>query len=229
MTSVLIIDDEDSIRKLVEAYLHADGYTVYSAEDGAKGMAAFRRYHPDLVILDVMLPRMDGLEVLQQMRRESDVYVLMLTAKSEEADRVIGLTVGADDYLTKPFSPRELVARVKAILRRGRGTGTDDERGLNFAHLRIDSQRYEVWLNGEPVDLTALEFKLLKTLASYPGMVFSREQLLEKVWGYDFYGDDRVVDVHIGHIRQKLEPDPANPQYILTVRGVGYKFGDDPA
>jgi two-component system alkaline phosphatase synthesis response regulator PhoP len=229
MTTILIIDDEENIRHLVEAYLQAEGYTIHMAADGTQGLAAFRRHRPDLVVLDVMLPGMDGLTLLQQIRRESDVYVLMLTAKSEETDRVIGLTVGADDYLTKPFSPRELVARVKAILRRGRPTAPEDERTLTFAHLRIDGQRHEVWLDGSPVDLTALEFKLLRTLASYPGMVFSREQLLEKVWGYEFYGDDRVVDVHVGHIRQKIETDPTNPRFVLTVRGVGYKFGDEPA
>lgn len=229
MTSILIIDDEENIRNLVDAYLNAEGYTLYAAADGAHGLALFRRYRPDLVILDIMLPGMDGLEVLQHIRRESEAYVMMLTAKSEEADRVIGLTVGADDYLTKPFSPRELVARVKAILRRGRSPAADDEPVLQFKHLRIDGQRYEVWRDGESVgDLTALEFKLLKTLAAYPGMVLSREQLLEQVWGYDFYGEARVVDVHIGHIRQKIEYDPASPQFITTVRGVGYKFEDEP-
>jgi two-component system alkaline phosphatase synthesis response regulator PhoP len=228
MTAVLIVDDEENIRNVVKAYLEAEGYTVHSASDGVQGLALFRRHHPDLVILDIMLPGMDGLQVLQQMRRESEVYVLMLTARSEEADRVIGLTVGADDYLTKPFSPRELVARVKAVLRRGRTADPGEERVLAFAHLRIDGQRHEVWRDGELIDLTALEFKLLKTLASYPGMVFSREQLLQQVWGYDFYGDERVVDVHVGHIRQKLEADPANPQFVATVRGVGYKFEGQP-
>lgn len=228
MATILVIDDEESLLKLVEAYLTPDGNTVHLAQDGVQGLAAFRRYRPDLVILDIMLPGMDGLEVLQQIRRESDVYVLILTAKSEEMDRVIGLTVGADDYLTKPFSPRELVARVKAILRRGRGSAKDENPVLTFKHLRIDGQRYEVWRDDERIELTALEFKLLKTLAIYAGMVLSRDQLLEQVWGYDFYGEDRVVDVHIGHIRQKLEYDPTEPQFILTVRGVGYKFGDEP-
>lgn len=228
MPSVLIVDDEEAIRKVVEAYLQAEGYTVHSASDGNQGLAAFRRYQPDLVILDIMLPGMDGITLLQHLRRESEVYVMMLSAKSEEMDRVIGLTVGADDYLTKPFSPRELVARVKAILRRGRVAGSDDPPVLSFRHVRIDSQRYEVWRDDEKIELTALEFKLLYTLASYAGMVMSREQLLERVWGYDYYGEDRVVDVHIGHLRQKLEADPANPRHILTVRGVGYKFDDEP-
>ncbi|HML20238.1 MAG TPA: response regulator transcription factor [Aggregatilinea sp.] len=229
MAAILIVDDEENIRNLLEAYLTREGYTVYLAPDGVQGLAAFRRYHPDLVVLDIMLPGMDGLDVLQQIRRESEAYVLLLTSRSEEADRVVGLTVGADDYVTKPFSPRELVARVKVILRRGRSAATNGERMLQFAHIRIDQQRHEVWRDGELIELTALEFKLLKTLADYAGMVFSREQLLEQVWGYDFYGEDRVVDVHIGHIRQKLESDPANPQFVVTVRGVGYKFADIPA
>jgi two-component system alkaline phosphatase synthesis response regulator PhoP len=223
---ILVVDDEDNIRNLIRSYLSAEGYTVDYAADGPQALATFRHHHPALIILDIMLPGMDGLEVLQQIRRESDVYVLLLTAKSEETDRVVGLTVGADDYLTKPFSPRELVARVKAILRRGRNVASADEEMLTFAHILIDSSRHQVWRNEEQIDLTALEFKLLKALATYAGMVLSRQQLLERVWGYDFYGDERVVDVHIGHLRQKLEADPAEPQYIYTVRGVGYKFED---
>lgn len=229
MATILVIDDEDSILNVVEAYLKADGNTVHMARDGIQGLAAFHRYNPELVILDIMLPQMDGIEVLQHIRRESNVYIMMLTAKSEEFDRVMGLTVGADDYLTKPFSPRELAARVKAILRRGRGAAQDERQIFTFKHLKIDTQRYEIWQNGEPIELTALEFKLLATLAAYAGMVLSREQLLERVWGYDFYGEARVVDVHIGHIRQKLEQDPTDPQFIMTIRGVGYKFVDEPA
>lgn len=223
---ILVVDDEANIRNLVRAYLIAEGYSVTLAEDGSNALSAFRRHRPVLVILDIMLPGMDGLEVLQRIRRESDVYVLLLTAKSEETDRVVGLTVGADDYLTKPFSPRELVARVKAILRRGRNGSQGESDVLTFAHVSIDGNRYKVWRDGQEIELTALEFKLLKILATYGGMVLSREQLLERVWGYDFYGDERVVDVHIGHLRQKLETDAANPQHILTVRGVGYKFED---
>ncbi len=232
MPTILVVDDEANLRNLVEAYLKAEGYTVYLAADGPGGLEAFRQGQPDLVVLDVMLPGMDGLEVLQHIRRESDAYVLMLTARSEETDRIVGLTVGADDYLTKPFSPRELVARVKAILRRPRSSASEgaaaEEDVLAFRHIRIDGRRHQVWRDGSEVELTALEFSLLKTLAAHAGMVMSREQLLQLVWGYDFYGEDRVVDVHIGHIRQKLEPDPANPQFIITVRGVGYKFEDDP-
>ncbi len=229
MAIILVVDDEDSILNIVEAYLKADGNTVYVARNGVQGLAAFQRYKPDLVILDIMLPEMDGLEVLQNIRRTSDVYVMMLTAKSEEFDRVMGLTVGADDYLTKPFSPRELAARVKAILRRGRASAQDERQILTFKHLNIDIQRHEVWRDGEQIDLTALEFKLLAELAMYSGMVLSREQLLERVWGYDFYGEARVVDVHIGHIRQKIEYDAADPQFVVTVRGVGYKFADGSA
>lgn len=228
MVKILIIDDEESILNVVQAYLKAESYEVHLARDGEQGLAVFRRYKPDLVILDIMLPKIDGLEVLQHIRRESDVYVMMLTAKSEETDRIIGLTVGADDYLTKPFSPRELVARVKAILRRDRTTQSESEI-LSFPHIRIDTQRYKVWRDDEEIEFTSLEFNLLKTLATYPEMVLSREQLLQKVWGYDFYGDERVVDVHIGRIRQKLEYDLANPQFVLTVRGVGYKFEDESA
>jgi len=228
MATILVIDDEDSILKVVEAYLKGDGNTVHLARDGVSGLAAFRRHNPDIVILDIMLPEMDGMEVLQHIRRVSNVYVLMLTAKSEEFDRVMGLTVGADDYLTKPFSPRELAARVKAILRRGRNTVQDERQILTFKHLKIDIARHEVERDDEPVELTLLEFNLLATLATYAGMVLSREQLLERVWGYDFYGEVRVVDVHIGHIRQKLEIDPADPQFIETLRVVGYKFTDEP-
>jgi two-component system alkaline phosphatase synthesis response regulator PhoP len=229
MATILVIDDEDSILNVVEAYLKSDGNTIHLAHDGVQGLAAFRRYNPDLVILDIMLPEMDGIEVLQQIRRESDVYVMLLSAKSEEFDRVLGLTVGADDYLTKPFSPRELVARVKVMLRRGRNTTSQDEKQIfTFKNLRIDTARHEVERNGEKIELTALEFKLLATLATYAGMVLSREQLLERVWGYEFYGEDRVVDVHIGHIRQKLEADASDPQFVVTVRGVGYKFADEP-
>lgn len=226
MTRILVVDDEESIRNVVVAYLQADGYTVLTAEDGRKGLELFRQHQPELVILDIMLPGMDGLKVLQHIREESEVYVLMLTARSEETDRVTGLMMGADDYLTKPFSPLELVARVKAILRRGRSPDQEED-VLQFGALRIDNKRHKVWRDEEEIELTALEFQLLKTLADHAGIVLSREQLLQQVWGYDFFGDDRVVDVHIRHIRQKLETDPNNPQIIVTVRGVGYRFEDE--
>jgi two-component system alkaline phosphatase synthesis response regulator PhoP len=183
---------------------------------------------PHLIVLDLMLPGMDGLEVCRRLRQESDVYILMLTAKSEEADRVVGLELGADDYLAKPFSPRELVARVKAVLRRSRPVASappDNESGIIDAPpLRIDLARRRVIKRGAPVDLTALEFDLLRELASRPGIVYSRAQLLQRVWGYDFLGDERVVDVHIGLLRKKIEDDPSEPELLKTVRGVGYKF-----
>ena len=220
---ILVVDDEESILDLVTAYLRQEGYEVYAAMDGPAGLKAARAFKPDLVVLDVMLPGMDGIELLTRLRRESDVYVIMLTAKSEETDKIVGLSVGADDYLTKPFSPRELVARVKAALRRLRsGTGAQDTSTLAFRRVRLDTGRRQVWLDDEPVELTTTEFDLLKTLAEHRGRVLSREQLLQQVWGYDFYGEERVVDVHIGHIRQKL----GDGRLIVTVRGVGYRFDD---
>ena len=227
---ILVVDDEQNIVDLVTAYLRQEGYDVYTAMDGPEALKAARAYKPDLIVLDIMLPGMDGLEVLSQLRRESEVYVIMLTAKSEETDKVIGLSVGADDYLTKPFSPRELAARVKAALRRygQAGSGTVDSQVLAFKHLRIDAGARQVWKDDEPVELTAIEFDLLHALAEHRSRVLSREQLLERVWGHDFYGEARVVDVHLGHIRKKVEADPAKPELIVTVRGVGYRFEDDP-
>ncbi len=223
---ILVVDDEPSILDLVTAYLRQEGYEVHTAMDGPTGLEAARLHQPDLIVLDIMLPGMDGIEVLTRLRRESDVYVIMLTAKSEETDKVVGLSVGADDYLTKPFSPRELVARVKAALRRLRdGVGPAGPPLLAFRHVRIDVGSRQVWVDGEPVDLTATEFDLLKSLAEHRGMVLSREQLLQQVWGYDFYGEERVVDVHVGHIRQKL----GDGGFIATVRGVGYRFEDEEA
>ena len=227
---ILVVDDEQNIVDLVTAYLRQEGYDVYTAMDGLDALKAARAYKPDLIVLDIMLPGMDGLEVLSQLRRESEVYVMMLTAKSEETDKVIGLSVGADDYLTKPFSPRELVARVKAALRRygQAGGGAGDSQVLAFKHLRIDAGARQVWKDDEPVELTAIEFDLLYALAEHRSRVLSREQLLERVWGHDFYGEARVVDVHLGHIRKKVEADPAKPELIVTVRGIGYRFEDDP-
>lgn len=226
MPVILVIDDEPNILNLVRAYLEAEGYTVHTATDGVNGLEAARAHHPDLIVLDIMLPGLDGLDLLQELRRDSDVYVIMLTAKSEETDKIAGLALGADDYLTKPFSPRELVARIKAALRRyGRN---DNHDMLTFRQLKIDPAARQVWQDDELVDLTALEFDLLHTLARHPGRVLSREQILEQVWGHDFYGESRVVDVHLGHIRKKIEADPANPTLIVTVRGVGYRFEGEP-
>jgi two-component system alkaline phosphatase synthesis response regulator PhoP len=221
---ILVVDDEQSILNLVSAYLRPEGYEVYTAADGPSGLKAARAYKPDLVVLDIMLPGMDGIEVLTQLRRESDVYVIMLTAKTEETDKIVGLSVGADDYVTKPFSPRELVARIKAALRRVQGSGSLPEKPvLNFHHVRIDTRSRQVWVDDQEVELTAIEFDLLKTLAEHRSMVLTREQLLEKVWGQDYFGEIRVVDVHIGHIREKL----GQGGFIDTVRGVGYRFEDE--
>jgi two-component system alkaline phosphatase synthesis response regulator PhoP len=226
---ILIIDDEQSIIDLVTAYLRPEGYQVHAALDGPAGLKAARQLNPDLIVLDIMLPGMDGIELLTQLRRQSGVYVIMLTAKTEETDKIIGLSVGADDYLTKPFSPRELVARIKAALRRYSPSGPAAEsRVLRFERLRIDPEARLVWKDDEPVDLTAIEFDLLHALAEHHGRVLSREQLLERVWGHDFYGEERVVDVHLGHIRKKIEDQPAQPDLIVTVRGVGYRFEDAP-
>jgi two-component system alkaline phosphatase synthesis response regulator PhoP len=224
---ILVVDDELAIVNTVQAYLKKAGYEVYTAMDGPAALKAARAFRPDLIVLDIMLPGIDGLEVLRQLRQESDVYVLMLTAKTDETDKIVGLSVGADDYLTKPFSPRELVARVKAILRRGRGAGPG-EPVLAFRRLRIDPAARQVRKDDEPVELTAIEFDLLHALARHRGRVLSREQLIEQVWGYDYYGDERVVDVHIGRIRKKTEDDPANPTLVVTVRGAGYRFEDEP-
>jgi two-component system alkaline phosphatase synthesis response regulator PhoP len=224
---ILIVDDEQSLLDNVQAYLEQEGYITQIALDGPSALKAFRTFQPDLVVLDIMLPGMDGLEVLRRLRQDSDVYVMMLTAKADETDKVVGLTVGADDYLTKPFSPRELTARIKAILRRGRGAGIG-EPALVFQKLRIDQDARQVWKDGEVIDLTPIEFDLLQAMARHPHRVLSRAQLIEQIWGYDYYGDERVVDVHIGRLRKKVEDDPANPKLIVTVRAAGYRFEDEP-
>ena len=225
-TRILLVDDEPAIVDTVRAYLEAEGYAVQTAADGPEALTLSRRFHPDLIVLDLMLPGLDGMEVLRRLRQESNVYVLLLTAKAHETDKVVGLTMGADDYVTKPFSPRELVARVKALLRRGRGGGNDTP--LVFRCLRIDPQSRRVWKNAEPVELTSSEFDLLYALARQRGRALSREQLIEQVWGYNYYGDDRVVDVHIGRIRKKVEDNAATPMLLVTVRGAGYRFEDKP-
>ncbi len=223
---ILVVDDEANIVRLVKAYLVREGYEVYTAADGPAALRAARAFRPDVIVLDIMLPGMDGLEVLAQLRRESDVYVILLTAKTEETDRVVGLTLGADDYVPKPFSPRELVARIKAALRRlRREAGPLPGSVLILRRLRIDQARREVTFDGQPVHLTPTEFDLLVALARHPGLVLSRQQLIAHVWGTEFYGDQRVVDVHIAHIRQKLEA-LGGADLIGTVRGVGYRLED---
>ncbi len=225
MTKILVIDDEPSITNLVSAYLKPEGYEVLTAADGNSGLKAARVFKPDLIILDLMLPGIDGIELLSRLRRKSGVYVIMLTARTEETDKIVGLSVGADDYVTKPFSPRELVARVKAALRRLKsGAGPSVERSvLAFRHLSMDVGARTVIVDENPIELTAIEFDLLKALVENRGRVLSREQLLEKVWGGDYFGEMRVVDVHLGHVRQKIGRD----DLIITIRGIGYRFEDE--
>ncbi len=228
MTTVLVVDDERNLVELVQRYLEREGFSVITASDGLAALDLARTRGPDLVVLDLMLPGLDGLEVCRRLRQFSDAYVLMLTAKAEEVDKIVGLSVGADDYVTKPFSPRELVARVKAMLRRPRvGAGLSAEPEVppprQFGDLVIDEARHEVTRRGEAIPLTTREFALLVALASHPGRVFTRAQLLERVWGDEYY-DDHVVDVHVANLRKKLEDDPAHPRFVETVRGVGYRF-----
>ncbi|HID53384.1 MAG TPA: response regulator transcription factor [Anaerolineae bacterium] len=223
---ILVVDDELTLLNTVRAYLEQEGYTVETAVDGRAALHTFRTFQPDLVVLDIMLPEVDGLELLRQLRQDSDVYVIMLTAKADEMDKVIGLTVGADDYVTKPFSPRELVARIKAALRRI-GGGSPAKEALISRRIRLDVAGRLAWKDDQPLDLTPIEFDLLYVLMQNHGRALSRDQLIEKVWGYDYYGDDRVVDVHIGRLRKKMEDDPAQPDLIATVWGAGYRFEDE--
>lgn len=225
---ILIVDDETRLRVLLHDYLVQEGFRVLLADDGVQALNLIQDEQPDLIVLDLMLPGLDGLDVCRRLRTFSDAYVLMLTAKTEEMDRVIGLEVGADDYLTKPFSPRELVARIRAMLRRPRrgSEATSIQQTLHAGPLVIDHARHEVTLEGVPVGLTNLEYDLLTTLASAPGRTFTRAQLINRVWGADFFGDDHVLDVHIANLRRKLGEDSAQPRFIITVRGIGYRFGD---
>jgi DNA-binding response OmpR family regulator len=225
----LVVDDEPSLVTVVAGYLQREGYDVDTAADGETALAAARRAAPDVVVLDLMLPGIDGIEVCRQLRTFSDAYVIMLTARSEEVDKLIGLSVGADDYLTKPFSPRELVARVKVMLRRPRtdtgGTANGGDVVRRFGALAVDPQSREVHLGGVPVELTRTEFDILDALSARPRLAFTRSQLIEAVWGGGWVGDEHIVDIHVGHVRRKLGDDPASPRYVLTVRGVGYRMG----
>jgi two-component system alkaline phosphatase synthesis response regulator PhoP len=224
---VLIVDDERPLLSNLQAYLQKEGFAVFTAEDGPSALKAARTLRPDIVVLDIMLPGMNGLEVLRTLRQASELYVLLLTARADETDKVIGLTLGADDYLTKPFSPRELVARIRAILRRGRG-GEGKPQRMVFQRVSISADSRQVEKDGKAVELTPIEFELLQALARHHGRVLSREQLIEMVWGHDYYGDERVVDVHIGRLRKKVEDDPSDPKLIVTSRSVGYRFEDIP-
>lgn len=225
---VLVVDDEPNIRAVLRGYLEADGFVVDEAADGEQALAAMASRPADVVLLDVMLPGVNGLEVLRKLRQGGDAFVVVVSARTEEVDRLLGLGLGADDYITKPFSPREVVARVKAMLRRGRAPAADDQ-PLRFRGLEVDRAGRAVTAGGSCVDLSTLEFDLLRALAEAPGRVFSRRQLLERVWDYDFFGDERVVDVHVRNLRAKLGDDAAAPRFIATVRGAGYKFVGDPA
>ena len=221
---VLVVDDETDLANVVAGYLRREGFTVELAHDGPGAVAKARAQPPDLVVLDIMLPGFDGIEVARQLRGFTDAYIIMLTAKDEEVDKVVGLSVGADDYLVKPFSPRELIARVRAMLRRPR-TGPavpQTSTTVRFADVVIDLESRQVTRAGEPVPLTRTEFDLLAALAERPRAAFTRRQLLDAAWGEGWYGDEHVVDVHIAHVRDKLGDDAATPRYIRTVRGVGY-------
>jgi len=227
--TILLVDDEDSVRKVLAFPLERDGYSVVQAADGEDALRQFAAQPVDLVVLDIMLPKLDGLEVCKRLRATSTVPIIMLTARDDELDKVIGLELGADDYITKPFSIREFRSRVRALLRRARtphDLGGDGGAVIEHGDLRIDVSRRSVEVRGEPVQLTYVEFELLRTLAGSPGRVFSRRMLLESLWKSADYRDPRTIDVHVRHLREKLEAEPRTPEYILTVRGVGYRFKD---
>ncbi|MCU0549159.1 MAG: response regulator transcription factor [Leptolyngbya sp. Prado105] len=229
---ILIVEDEAEIAQLIQLYLEKEGFSCRTCRDGLSALQIFQEQKPDLMILDLMIPGLDGLEVCARVRQKpgaKDPYILMLTAKGEEIDRIIGLSTGADDYMVKPFSPKELVARVRALLRRTMRQGGQSQvyRTANFV-LDIDQRSASRQINHqtEALDLTTLEFDLLSTFMSYPGRVWNRTQLIDKLWGSNFFGDERVVDTHVARLRKKIEPDPANPTFVKTVIGVGYKFED---
>ncbi len=226
---ILIVEDESEIAQLIQQTLERESFSCQIARDGITALEIFQQQKPDVIILDLMLPGLDGLEVCTRIRQQSNIkdpYILMLTARGEEIDRVIGLSTGADDYLVKPFSPRELVARVRALLRRSLRTGGQNAQIYRTQNFTLDLDQHIATRNGATLDLTNLEFNLLATFMSYPGRVWSRTQLIDKLWGHDFFGDERVVDTHVRRLRKKIEPDAANPTFIKTVVGRGYKFED---
>jgi DNA-binding response OmpR family regulator len=224
MRKILIADDEPNLVVTLKFNLEREGYSVLTAADGEEAVAAVRQYHPDLLVLDLMLPRLNGMEVCRIVRRESSLPIIILTAKTDELDRVLGLEVGADDYVTKPFSVKELIARVRAQLRRASESPIQVSEVLTAGDIRLDAGKREVTRSGVPVELRPKEFDLLQVLMRNRGRVLSRNQLLEAVWGYPAYGQTRTVDVHVGRVREHIEADPANPSCIITVRGVGYRF-----
>jgi DNA-binding response OmpR family regulator len=223
---VLVVEDSPEFRGVLVPLLRAEGFQVEEAIDGEAAVAVARASEPSVVVLDLNLPKLDGVEVCRQIRTFSDAYVIMLTAKADEVDKLIGLSVGADDYMTKPFSPRELLARIRAMLRRPRVAAPEGGTVRRFGELRIDPLAREVFRGEEKIELTRIEFDLLDVLSSNPRMAFSRAKLLERVWGPDWFGDDHVVDVHVSNLRKKIGDDPGSPQYVRTVRGVGYRMGD---
>jgi two-component system, OmpR family, response regulator len=227
-STILLVDDEDSIQKLLTYPLERDGFRVVQARDGEEALRRFADEPVDLVVLDLMLPKLDGLEVCKRLRAQSAVPIIMLTARDDELDKVLGLELGADDYITKPFSIREFRSRIRALLRRATAPRHDPREGemIELEGLRIDLTRRSVDVRGAPVQLTYVEFELLRTLASHPGRVYTREMLLQTLWGGSDYREPRTIDVHVRHLREKLEEDPREPAYIFTVRGVGYRFRD---
>jgi DNA-binding response OmpR family regulator len=221
----LVVDDEPPLVQVVSGYLTREGFDVVTSADGEAAVKVAQQTSPDVIVLDLMLPGIDGVEVCRRIRAFSDAYIIMLTAKSDEVDKLVGLSVGADDYLTKPFSPRELVARVRAMLRRPRAEETEPEQEVRtFGALQIDTAAREVRVAGETVELTRTEFDLIEALSAHPRRAFSRHQLLQRVWHGEWFGDDHVIDVHIGNLRRKLGDDPAQPRYIRTVRGIGFRM-----
>ena len=227
MPKILIVEDDPAVRDIVKIALEREGMTVEAVGDGETALESFRSTSPvDLAILDIMLPGIDGITLCQEIRKSSDVPIVMLTARDSETDVVVGLTVGADDYVTKPVSPVELVSRVRAHLRRRRMDAQSANLKYEFPGLVVDLSRRRVWVEGEQVDLTATEFEILSFLAAHPGWVYSRNQIMQQLWDENFYGEARSADVHIQRIRKKIEQDPKNPRYIQTVRGIGYKFAE---
>lgn len=226
MAKVLVVDDEASIVNIIAYNLKKEGYDIITAEDGEAGLELALSENPDLILLDIMMPKMDGYEVCRKVREKSNVPIIMLTARADEVDKVIGLEMGADDYVTKPFGNRELIARVKAHLRRSTAKDISSENSniQNFGDLSIDFDRYEVTKRGEVINLTMREYELLTFLSTQKSQIFNRETLLEKVWGYEYFGDVRAVDVTIRRLREKIEDDPGKPRYIITKRGIGYYF-----
>jgi DNA-binding response OmpR family regulator len=224
--SIVVVDDERPLVELVSRYLRREGYEVHAAYDGEEAIEVIGEVAPDVIVLDLMLPGLDGLEVARRVREDADPYIVMLTARSDEVDRIVGLRVGADDYVTKPFSPNELVARIQAMLRRPRHDSQPTHGTRRFGQLAIDPAAREVHVAGEPVELTRLEFDLLDTLSAQPRVVFSKEQLLDRVWGSSAYRDDHVVAVHIANLRRKLGDTSDEPRFVRTVRGVGYRMVD---